>query len=333
MTATERNIDIVLPWVDGDDPRLRAERFSYMDGGAEAALEDVAGETRYRSLGEIRHCIASINIFAPFIRKIFIVTDRQDPQLETYLEGMFPDGHIPMEIVDHKVIFRGYEQYLPVFNSRAIEAMIWRIPGLSEKFILMNDDFMFTGYVTEEDFFIGNRTVCYADWFCTPWARFLRWIKPRRAGHKNVGFKDSMLNALDILGGGPRFLCLGHTPRALRRSFYEDFFGRREDVMLRNIRHRFRNSEQFNSQELFYMSEVRAGRCIVKPLDKKILYLKPRKSQTYIDNKLAAFRRNDKAVFCCINALCLATEEEQKKVLEWMEERLAGFRKSVVRCN
>ena len=33
------------------------------------------------------------------------------------------------------------------------------------------------------------------------------------------------------------------------------------------------------------MSEVRAGRCIVKPLDKKILYLKPRKSATYIDNR------------------------------------------------
>lgn len=326
----ERNIDIVLPWVDGDDPVLRAERFKYMDGGAEASHEDVAGETRYRSLGEIRYCIASINIFAPFIRKIFIVTDRQDPKLGPYLDEMFPEGHIPIEIVDHKVIFRGYEEYLPVFNSRAIETLIWRIPGLSERFILMNDDFMLTSTVTEENFFQGEKTICYGDWFITAWARFLRWIKPRKDGHKTVGFKDSMLNALDVLGGGPRFLCLGHTPRALRKSFYENFYADREDVILKNIRHRFRDAEQFNSQELFYMNEHRAGRCIQRPLGKKVLYLKPRKNATYIDRKMAEFRRRKDAAFCCINALCMASHEDQDKVLEWMNETLSqNLRKSL----
>ena len=322
MTKTGKYIDIVLPWVDGDDPRLKAERFSYMTDGSEAAFEDVAGETRYRSLGEIRYCVDSINIFAPFTRKIFIVTDRQDPQLEQHLQQKFPKGHIPMVIVDHRTIFKGYEQYLPVFNSRAIETMIWRIPGLSEHFILMNDDFMFTGPTTEEDFFRDGKAVCYADWFNTAWARFLRWIKPKKKGHKNVGFKDSMLNALDILGGGPKFLCLGHTPRALKKSFYENFFAEREDVMIHNIRHRFRDAEQFNSQELFYMNEHMHGRCIAKPLRKRILYLKPRNKRSYIDNKLEKFKRNKSAIFCCINALCLASESDQKKVLDWMAEML-----------
>ena len=159
MAEKEKYIDIVLPWVDGDDPRLRAERFSYMKDGKEASLEDIAGETRYKSLGEILYCIASINIFAPFVRKIFIVTDGQDPKLQNEMQERFPNGYIPMEIVDHRVIFRGYEQYLPVFNSRAIEAMIWRIPGLSEHFILMNDDFLFTGPTTEKDFFRDGKTI------------------------------------------------------------------------------------------------------------------------------------------------------------------------------
>ena len=100
-------IDIVLPWVDGDDPVLKMERLSYMTDGQEAKYEDVAGESRYQSLGEIRYCIASMNLFLPFVRKIFIITDRQTPDVEKYISDMFPEGHIPMEVVDHKVIFRG----------------------------------------------------------------------------------------------------------------------------------------------------------------------------------------------------------------------------------
>ena len=42
-------IDIVLPWVDGDDPILNARRMSYMNNGAEAKHEDVAGSKNSRS--------------------------------------------------------------------------------------------------------------------------------------------------------------------------------------------------------------------------------------------------------------------------------------------
>lgn len=330
MTDNGKYIDIVLPWVDGNDPGLKAERLSYMNGGDEALHEDIAGNSRYTSLGEIRYCIASINIFAPFIRKIFIVTDRQDPQLDGYLAGMFPEGYIPMEIVDHKVIFRGYEEYLPVFNSRAIETMIWRIPGLSEHFILMNDDFLFKGKASESDFFREDKTVCYADWFSTAWAKLLRQVKPRRNGHRNVGFKDSMLNATALIGDRPFFLCLGHTPRALRKSFYEDFFSRNEAALIQNISQKFRHESQFNSQELFYMSEYRAGRCIPVPIRRKAFYLKPKKNMSYIERKLRRFRKDTRRIFCCLNALTLASEDGQKMVLDWAEEMLGqNLRKSL----
>lgn len=313
-------IDIVLPWVDGDDPALEAKRVSYMDNGKEALHEDIGGTSRYKSLGEIKYCIASINAFAPFIRKIFIVTDGQDPNLESFLNEKFPEGHIPMEIIDHKVIFEGYEQYLPVFNSRAIETLIWRIPDLSEHFILMNDDFMFIGKTTAEDFFIGDKTICYGDWFPTAWARFLRWIKPRRKGHKTVGFKDSMLNAIRLTGNPLFFLCLGHTPRALRKSFYENFYKDDDAALIRNISHRFRHESQFNSQELFYMSEHKKGRVIQIPVRRKAIYMKAKKNLSYMNWKLNRLRGNRTRTFCCINALNLASEAGQQKVLKWAEE-------------
>ena len=315
-------IDIVLPWVDGDDPILNARRMSYMNNGAEAKHEDVAGSSRYKSLGEIQYCIASINMFAPFVRKIFLVTDGQDPHLEEYLNKMFPNGHIPIEIIDHKVIFQGYEQYLPVFNSRAIETLIWRIPGLSERFILMNDDFLFIRKTTERDFFRGDKTICYGDWFFTPWAKFLRWIKPRKKGHKTVGFKDSMLNAIRLIGDPKIFLCLGHTPRALRRSFYENFYKDNDEALIRNISHKFRHESQFNSQELFYMSEHAEGRVIQIPVRSRCIYVKAKKNLSYIDWKIGRLQHNRKRTFCCINALNLAPEAGQKKVLEWAENMI-----------
>lgn len=315
-------IDIVIPWVDGDDPAHRAERQKHTAGTNSGNLEDVGGDSRFSSIGEIFYCVLSINVFAPFVRKIYIITDGQDPQLERPLAKALPEGHIPMEIIDHKVIFRGYEEYLPTFNSRAIETLIWRIPGLSERFLLMNDDFMFIGKTCPEDFFQSERTVCYAKMLPAWWARLLRMLRPEKKGHKRISFKDSMLNAVDIMGGSRRFMFLGHTPRALRRSFYEDFFKGREDVIIRNICHKFRNAEQFNSQELFYISEYRKGRCVVINTDKRLVYLNPKKKKGYIDRKLAMFERRKDAIFCCVNALSLADRMEQMKIMGWVRNRI-----------
>ncbi|MCK7538205.1 MAG: hypothetical protein MZV63_48265 [Marinilabiliales bacterium] len=50
-----------------------------------------------------------------------MVTDDQDPGLHD--DGAAPGSRkrkIALKIVDHRVIFRGYEQYLPTFNSSSI---------------------------------------------------------------------------------------------------------------------------------------------------------------------------------------------------------------------
>ena len=143
-------IDAVITWVDGDDPVHRAKRARYTDGVENVDAEDIGGETRFRSLGEIGWCVASIRRFAPFIRKIFVLSDGQDPHL---------DG---VEVVDHSVVARGYEEYLPLFNCNGIETLMWRIPGLAEHFIYFNDDVFLTAPVTPEDFFVGDKTICYA---------------------------------------------------------------------------------------------------------------------------------------------------------------------------
>ena len=105
-------IDIVITWVDGQDQKLAEKRKQYALSD-ELEHDDVGGITRYASIGEINWCLASINRFAPWVHKIFIVTDNQNPNVIPFLEANFPEGYIPVEIVDHKDIFKGYERFLP----------------------------------------------------------------------------------------------------------------------------------------------------------------------------------------------------------------------------
>lgn len=315
-------IDAVITWVDGDDPRHRAKRQKF-GSQRQFSEESVAGDTRFNSLGEIFYCVASINRFAPWINKIYIVTDEQNPHLEPFLEQNFPQGYIPIEIVDHKVLFRGYEEFLPTFNSISIESMTWRIPGLSDKFIEFNDDFMLSAPVSPEDFFAeGDSVICYADKRSYWLTALTRLLKYRNGGTKLVSFKESMLNAATLLGNRCFYLKIDHTPRALLRSLYEEFFTKNPNSLHQNISHRFRHYTQFNPQELQYLILYRQGQCLLRSVKGVLNYLKPKKGVGYIEKKLDRFSRNRRAKFCCFNSLDMASEEGRKLVVAWIEERL-----------
>jgi hypothetical protein len=64
-----------------------------------------------------------------------------------------------IRIVDHREIFRSYQQLLPTFNSFAIETMLWRIEGLADRILYFNDDMMLVGSVKPIDFFSNESKV------------------------------------------------------------------------------------------------------------------------------------------------------------------------------
>ena len=314
--------DAVITWVDGDDPRHIEKRAAYCSTKMSAA-QDVAGKTRFSSLGEILWCVASINRFAPWINRIYIVTDGQDPNIEKPIKEMFPDGHIPMEIIDHKVIFRGYEEYLPVFNSVSIETMTWRIPGLSDTFIEFNDDFMLASPVTPEDFFTPEgKPVCYAKRNCIAMTRFTRLFKHRKDGSRKVTFKGLMLNAASIAGSKYFYFRLGHTPRGLRRDFYENYFSEHKELMARNIRYRFRAPDQFTPQELQYLTLYRKGECVQRDSHKVLFFLQPKRKRDYVKRKLEKLDRMQSCKFLCFNSIDLASEPDRAMIMSMIEKKL-----------
>lgn len=306
-------IDIVITWVDGNDQRLAAQRRKYAQTD-ELKHDDVGGTTRYASIGEIKWCVASVNRFAPWVNHIYIVTDGQDPNFTPFLKENFPEGYIPVDIVDHKDIFRGFEQFLPTFNSLSIETMLWRIPGLSRHFIEMNDDVMFGAPVCPKDFFAGEGVpICYATRDCLPLTRLTRLVKRYSNGKLRPTTKGYVIAAAQVAGNHWTYLRLSHTPKALIRDAFEECLGQHPELIERNVRHRFRDTEQFDSEELHYLHLARNKRlCVMKPND-VLFYLQPKKKKDYVLHKLARLRAGNYK-FCCFNNLNQATESELQTI-------------------
>lgn len=316
-------IDAVITWVDGEDSRHKAKRMEYGNRSIFKA-DDVAGSTRFASVGEIFYCVASLNRFAPWLNKIYIVTDEQDPKVEEFINRHFPEKHIPVEIVDHKEIFRGYEEYLPTFNSISIESMTWRIPGLSEHYIEFNDDFLLTAPTKPEDFFTTDgKVVCYGKKYSSLLVRITRLTKYRKNGNKIVSFKETMCNAARLLGHYLSFIKLYHTPRALLKSVFEEYFSKHPENLRKNISHRFRCSNQYNVQEIQYLILRDSARCELRRAYDNLLYLKPKKNKPeYTIRKLELFSSKPGFKFACINSLDQTTEDNQKMIIKWIERRI-----------
>lgn len=315
-------IDAVITWVDGDDPVHRAKRESYITDKNENQHIDVAGETRYRQVGEIAYCVASINRYAPWIRKIFIVTDNQSPDIKDFMDRNFPDKQIPIEIVDHKVIFKGYEQYLPTFNSISIVNMLYRIPELSEHFICFNDDLFLMRFVQPSDFYRNGIPIANGYWHLTWTARLLRLFRRKKKGHRSVKFRDFMMRAAQVLKS-QRFIRMVHTPHPLRRSVFDQIYHEQPHLLEANIAHRFRNEKQFSACALFYCYSIPKKLSVLSDKKNHYLYLSPGHSTLdEVKNVLIDFENNEDAMFCCFNSMDMASQEIIDEMELWIKKRL-----------
>ncbi|MHA6695218.1 stealth family protein [Homoserinimonas sp. A520] len=136
------DIDLVFSWVDGAElewQRARARRMaSYVVG------EGDGSEARFRQLDELKYALRSVNLFAPWIRNIYIATDSPRPA--------WLDEHPRVTLMRSEQFFRNLDD-LPTHNSHAVESQLHNIPGLSEHFLYSNDDMFFGRPVRPEMFF------------------------------------------------------------------------------------------------------------------------------------------------------------------------------------
>lgn len=132
-------IDFIISWVDQSDPHWKKKYNKYS-----GQSDDEEIEVRYRDYGTLRYVFRSIEKYAPWVRKVFLVTDEQIPE---WLNKNNPK----LILVNHKDYIPN--KYLPTFNSNVIELNYYNIPVLSEHFVCFNDDTLINKPVQPENFF------------------------------------------------------------------------------------------------------------------------------------------------------------------------------------
>jgi len=302
-------IDAVILWVDGNDEKHYNKILSYLED--KEKLKNKKFRTRYNQVNEIQYTIDSILKFAPYIQNIYIVTDEQTPQ---FLKEKKSDTYNKVSVIDHREIFSGYEDYLPVFNCRPIETCIYRIPNLAEHFIYLNDDFFLINDTKPEDFFKDGLPILRGKWQKFDTDVFYKKFKKARIGHKYAQQKAAQLL------GFKNYYNFKHTPHPLRKSTFESYFSNNQDIFVENIKYKFRNDAQFTPQGLANHIEIKNKTCVLKD-DLQLMYFRSYKKPLFWYEFKLNIQSKGK-LFLGLQSLDLCPPHILKYLLDWLGKRV-----------
>ena len=142
-------IDMVYTWVDGNDEKIIKEKQELLK--EKNFTIESTHKARFFNNDELKYSLRSLEKFANWINKIYIVTNNQCP---SWLNTQNPR----VKIINHEEIMPQGSQ--PCYNSNAIEHCIKNIPNLSEHYLYGNDDCFFFDKVTPEFFFKKGKPIC-----------------------------------------------------------------------------------------------------------------------------------------------------------------------------
>ena len=265
---TVEPVDAVYTWVDGSDPELQAtlERFRHgpIDGHS-------TGNRRFRDNGELKYSLRSLERHAPWVRNVFIVHGGNPPPwLDTSRPGLCT--------VRHEEIFPD-PSVLPTFNSNAIELNLHRIPGLSRRFLYLNDD-LFLGRDTPLAWFIppdglprfffepnlipirgASQTV--NDMACVYTLRFQPW----KGSHHSPALAPTRTSWRRFLGLAPRCNMTAHVPQLYDREVINDLETRFPAEFRATRGHRFRAPNDLALRILYAFAGLASGKLQAVLLD------------------------------------------------------------------
>lgn len=256
-------IDFVVTWVDGNDPVWQEAKRHYAPAGADTRA------ARYRDWDQLKYWFRAVEKYAPWVNKIHFVTFGHFPK---WLNTANPKLHI----VKHEDFIS--KEYLPVFNSTAIEIHLHRIPGLSENFVYFNDDTFLMKPCQPEDFFKHGKPVDmpalspvqpgmvgepYYYHLFNDYSIYIHYFaKKKFLKHlfMYVNFKYgkvALTNLLNITCKNLHFDSF-HFPKTFQKSTFETVWHDYGDVLQKTAESRFRMYSN-NSPELFRCYQLITG--------------------------------------------------------------------------
>lgn len=263
------DIDIVVTWVDMNDPEWKKEFNLYSNNPSTEANGIV--DARFRDYGFLKYWFRGVEKFAPWVRKIHFVTSGQKPE---WLDTSNPK----LNLVDHKDFIPA--EFLPTYNSVVIERYMYKIPGLAEKFVYFNDDFYMLRPIPLERFFQNGLPCDIAVFQYNPsWSQWYKTLKNNiRLINRNFNKKEVVRKFSDkwfsseyegkdwmnrLLKPYNKFITLRvhHNAQPYLKSTFEDVWEKEEKELTNTSSNRFRDSSDY-SPELFRTWQICEGNFI-----------------------------------------------------------------------
>ena len=308
-------IDAVITWVDGSEPNYQRKLKEHLSNNDRI-------KRQYLQANEINLCVASIVKYAPFIRKIFIVTDKQSPNLDSVKYIVSKEK---IEIVDHEEIFRDNIEFLPTFNIRSIDALLFKIKDLSEKFIYFNDDMFLVKKTNPEDWFVGDKAVLTGNWVKTYNKKPIKIISQKIKSFFNMrpSFNASQSKAANIAGFNSKYFKSYHCGRPQIKSVIKDFYNKNPEKLVDQIKYKIRDDRQYMPYSLCWHLLIKKTLFIESSISKLVEIKKARElSPRQLINLLNKIDTQADIKFLNIQDLNLASDVTQQVFQKWFFKKL-----------
>jgi hypothetical protein len=240
------NIDVVYTWVDGTWPGYADLLQRYASDAHDR------NPNRYRdNIGILKYNLRSLERYAPWVRHVFLVTCR--PQQPDWLDAR------AVRLVHHDAFMPA--AHLPTFNSFAIVANLHRIPGLSQRFVYVEDDRLFGAPVDRADLFDeeGRPRVFLSNARRSPDSRHDSRLSP---WNRAVAYSNQLLN--ERYGVKPRRTVSHTTPLAVDIESWTAMIACWPEAFARTSASRFRATENVAPEHLYphFLLEERRGMAV-----------------------------------------------------------------------
>ncbi|MCB5322208.1 stealth conserved region 3 domain-containing protein [Yersinia intermedia] len=180
-------VDAVYTWVNHQD-------LDWQNYWQSAFPEESFDPDRYTDNDELKYSLRSLNKYAPWLNKIYVVTNCKKPS--------WLNDNQKVIWISHEEIFPDKES-LPTFSSHSIETCLHRINGLSENFIYFNDDVILGQPCLPSDFFDDTgRSISYLESY-------------------------GMVDSIEKNSETPDYLVAAKNSQALLKSVYPHYVARR----------------------------------------------------------------------------------------------------------
>ena len=295
-------IDLVIPFVNGSDPIWRKEFDKYiMEFNPHYGDGNI--NTRYDGEDILKFLFRSIDVYVPWINKIHLLLYGPS-QIPEWLDSS------SVHIVYHKEFIP--KDFLPVFNSSAIECFLHNIPDLSEKFIYANDDFIFNSFNEPIDYFDkdgkprnNTERVKYTNGKMLGAAYVSTFMNAAKLASHNIG--------KNIIGYG--FVdSPSHDLKSCVKSRFKEIFKSHEEIIKNSIT-KFRSERNINIY-FYILYDILRDKYVKR--ERKFLYYAIR-SKSIANIKKSLLDNNIKCL--CLNDVIDTTVENKKEIQKLLENK------------